>query len=545
MSRRNVALVVLIQFTALIVVCLLVGDNGWDDGAITLAFSRTFARYGRVALTPRSEIVEGFSSVSWFLLNSLPALAGLSYRSAIVVSQLLSALCICASTALLAKTCALLRFDKLFTTLTVVAFAAWGCSFSEASNGMEMGLLAAAVLVVVNELLSPQPRTFWLAAGVVVAVTTRLEAVISVALLAWSVRGVPGRRGLQVIVLSCLSTVLLLSTWRLAVFADVLPNTFWAKRWPPYAGFGLLGRVTGALELPAFFVLPLLAAGIARRCGFDLADPLRSRRRTVAILAAPLWGAVLVGALIGKHWGYRGRMPYFGFPLALLLSSLVFSSWVNAERTRFRTTVAVGLFVLLVGTSMAGFPSGSLSAAFAGGAFGVTPHTYADSGRVFRKFTAAAGLQGATILTADVGGLALCCEEFRIVDLGFLSNRQLAHRGPASLAQVLETASPELVEAHWEWASAGNLYDLPYFREHYRPAFAAGTKLWIRRDVADAIERAGRGCQLALGRGDLQEALRTHRYAGHDLPEDRTSFEARGVVIALNEREPRGRNLCP
>lgn len=546
MSRRSVAIVVLVQFAALIAVCLLVGDNGWDDGAITLAFSRTFALHGRIALTPRSEIVEGFSSVSWFLLNSLPALARLSYRSAIIVSQVLSALCICASTALLARTCALLRFDRLFSTLTVIAFAAWGCSFSEASNGMEMGLLAAAFLVMVNELLSPQPRMLWLGAGVVLAVTTRFEAVLYVALLSLSVRSVPGRRAFWAIVVTGLGTVLLLSSWRLAAFSDLLPNTFWAKRWPPYAAFGLGGRLVGALELPSFFLLPLLALGIARRFGFDLAGALRPRRRAVVILACPILGAVLMGSLIGRHWGYRGRMPYFAFPLTLSLGSLVLSSWVNAKRTGFRVAVAVGLCVLPVGMSMSGFPSGSLSAAFAGGAFGVTPHTYAASGRVFRRFVSAAGLEHASILTSDVGGLALCCDEFSIVDLGLLSNRKLAHRGPAALAEVLDTETPELVEAHWEWASAGRLYDLPAFRDHYVPAFGGRTKLWLRRNVADAIEHNGRGCWLAVNREDLQEALRTHRYAGHDLPEDRRSFEAPGIVLVLNEgdADPSAGNLC-
>ena len=201
MSRRSVALVVLAQFSALIVVCSLIGDNGWDDGAITLAFARTFARHGRVALTPRSEVVEGFSSVSWFLLNALAGLARPSYRAAIFISQVLSALSICATTVLLARTCALLRLDRFFATLTVVAFAAWGCSFGEAGNGMEMGLLAAAFLLMVNELLSPQPRMFWLATGVVLAVTTRFEALFYVGLLALSVISVPGRRAFWGIVL--------------------------------------------------------------------------------------------------------------------------------------------------------------------------------------------------------------------------------------------------------------------------------------------------------------------------------------------------------
>ena len=143
-SRLGLAIVLFVQFAALIAVCLLIGDNGWDDGAITLAFSRTFAHHGRVALTPYSETVEGFSSVSWFLLNALAALARPSYDARDPRLSGLAALCIVASTALLARTCALLRLDRIFTTLTVVTFAAWGCSFSEASNGMEMGLLAAA-----------------------------------------------------------------------------------------------------------------------------------------------------------------------------------------------------------------------------------------------------------------------------------------------------------------------------------------------------------------------------------------------------------------
>ena len=107
MSRRGLAVVVLLQFAALVIVSSLIGDNGWDDGAITLAFARTFAGHGRVALTPPSEAVEGFSSVSWFLLSAAAALARPSYHAAILVSQVLSALCICACTALLARTCAL------------------------------------------------------------------------------------------------------------------------------------------------------------------------------------------------------------------------------------------------------------------------------------------------------------------------------------------------------------------------------------------------------------------------------------------------------
>ena len=121
---------------------------------------------------------------------------------------------------------------------------------------MEMGLLAAAFLIMVNELLLPQPRLLLLGAGVVLAVTTRFEALLYVGLLALSVASVPGRRAFWGIVVTCLGTVLLLSSWRLAVFSDLLPNTFWAKRWPPYAAFGLVSRLRGAVELPSLFLVP-------------------------------------------------------------------------------------------------------------------------------------------------------------------------------------------------------------------------------------------------------------------------------------------------
>ncbi len=533
-------------------VCRLIGDNGWDDGAITLAFARTFARHGRVALTPRSEVVEGFSSVSWFLLNSLLALGRPSFRTAIALSQALSVLSIAAATALLARTCALLRLDRLFSALTVIGFAAWGCSFSEAANGMEMGLLAAACLLVINELLAQEPRLLLLCGGVFLAVTTRFEAILYVGLLALGALLVPGRRRFWAIVLSALCTVALLSLLRLALFGDILPNTFWAKRWPPYAAFSAGERWAGAKELLRFFKAPFVALGIAALSGLlsgaGLAGALRSRRPALAILVAPLVGAVVMGVVTGKHWGYPGRMPYFAFPPTLLLLSALLSASVTAARRKLPAVLAVAAAVLAAGSlvwtvrvSRLGYPHDWLAIARQG-TFDVTPHSYAESGQLFRRFVSAARLERPVILTSDVGGLALCCDEFRIVDLAFLSNRKLAHRGPAAIGEVLGAESPDLVEAHWEWAAA--LYETPSFLAHYAPAFAGSTRLWVRRDVGERIARAGRGCWIPGRRDDLQRALQTDRYQRFELPADRSRFEAAGDVLALNEAEPDGANLC-
>jgi len=543
-SRLSLAAVVAVQLAALLAVSALVGDHGWDDGTITVAFSRTFARAGVIALTPLSEIVEGFSSVSWFLLNAAVGLARPSFQGAIFASQALAILSIGATTVLLARACALLGLDRFWTTLTVLTFAAWGCSFAEASNGMEMGLLAAAVLLLVGELLSPRPRAPLLVLGVIVAVATRFEAILYVALLGLTAVSVPRRRAFWIIAVTATVTLAALTGGRWMVFSDVLPNTFWAKRWPPYAGFGA-GRLLAALELPGLLVAPLLALLIARWRRWLSWGAWRTHRRSLLVLAAPVAGAVLMGFAVGEHWGYRGRMPYFAFPVALLaLARLSASTERAADKGRRRGAIVVSL--VTVGLSLTAFPWGELGAARKGaGEFGVSPHTYAESGEVFRRFTAAAALPHGRVLTPDVGGLALCCDEFRIVDLGFLSNRRLAHGGPLALAEVLPAEAPELIEAHWEWASATRLYELPYFRDHYRPAFAGGTKLWLRRDVARAIEDKGLGCSVPQSRPDLQEALRRHRYAGHDLPADRAAFASSGVVFTLAQADAvMGKNPC-
>ena len=285
------------------------------------------------------------------------------------------------------------------------------------------------------------------------AITTRFEAVLYVGLFALSVAFVPGRRLFRAIVLSGLCTVVLLTVFRLAVFSDVLPNTFWAKRWPPYAAFGFGDRWESGKELWPFFKLPVIAAGIAVLSGV-LSDwgraALRARRTTLAILAAPILGAVVMGFVTGGHWGYPGRMPYFAFPPALLLLSLFFSDWVEAARGRL-PTVVVAAAALLAALSLhravkvskkIGYPYLWLSVAH-DDTFSVTPRSFAQSGQVFRRFAAAAQLPHAVLLTSDVGGLALCCEEFKIVDLAFLSNRTLAHDGPGAIGRVLDAESPD------------------------------------------------------------------------------------------------------
>ena len=208
-------------------------------------------------------------------------------------------------------------------------------------------------------------------------------------LLGLSVFSVPGRRAFWAIVVTALVTLALLSGWRLAVFSDVLPNTFWAKRWPPYAAFGLGGRLAGALELPSFFVVPVVALVLAGGSGFSLAAPRADRRRPLAILAAPIVGCRRDGAPDRQALGLLRADAVLRVCAGVAAGVLLFSDWVDAGRS--------GASAARSPPVQWGPPSPFRWRAFPsalgrlrGGAFGVTPHTYAESGQIFRRFAAAA-----------------------------------------------------------------------------------------------------------------------------------------------------------
>src|SRR6202012_4699591 len=59
----------------------------WDDSAITLGFSRTFARTGKIEPTPGSGVVEGYSTTLWMLLMALAAKIASSPATLLVIAK--------------------------------------------------------------------------------------------------------------------------------------------------------------------------------------------------------------------------------------------------------------------------------------------------------------------------------------------------------------------------------------------------------------------------------------------------------------------------
>ena len=134
----------------------IIQDFGWDDGAITLAFSRTLSESGKIALTPYSEVVEGYSSTLWMAVMSfLHWLARPGFSEFIRMSQLSAALACSLSAVIFFK-----LFRQKIDSATLPCFAVSVLLFiqkpfiNESVNGMEMlaaGALALLLMLLVEE----------------------------------------------------------------------------------------------------------------------------------------------------------------------------------------------------------------------------------------------------------------------------------------------------------------------------------------------------------------------------------------------------------
>jgi hypothetical protein len=139
----------------------IIQDFGWDDGAITLAFSRTLSESGKIALTPYSEVVEGYSSTLWMAAMSfLHWLFRPGFSEFIRTSQISAALT-CSFSAVIF--CRLFRWKA--DEIPLPAFAISALLFiqkpflTESVNAMEMlaaGALALSLMYFLITQLAPR-----------------------------------------------------------------------------------------------------------------------------------------------------------------------------------------------------------------------------------------------------------------------------------------------------------------------------------------------------------------------------------------------------
>lgn len=532
-----------------------VGIYGWDDGAITLAFAKTFAATGRIALTPASETVEGFSSPAWFALNAALARLNPSFEQAIALSQAAAGLFLGAALLfawLLGRAISLHR-DTTLAVLVILAL--FGPAVAEIANGMEMTLHAASGLALIYA-IHARKAGGWIAFAAIVFLASRFEAMVYyagiVAPLLWERR----YRAFVVLVIMGLAIVGLQLALRYAVLGELVPNTIYAKMHPPYTFPGIAGlwnRVRGGMEV-VMALLPLVlgtAAALAAspRLRADWRAQLRPPSRIapwVIRLLAPIVTITLFAFVTGKNWGYTGRMSFLALPCGLLLTGMLFdrlrTDAAAAGQSRARVALVTGpvMIIALSWIQSARPPLGVALQTMGGGqaaldaAIEINPATYRKTGLAAERIRRMAGLKTLVLLTADVGGVGLCCSAIRVVDTGLLTNHQLAHEGLQSFPQLFARERPHVLELHLGWAEALNIYENPAFLASYQPALVNNTRFFVRQDlIAPLIAGGARMCELTEA-SCLRRATVTHRYRTHVNAQDDAAFLANGRVLIVD-----------
>lgn len=524
--------ILLAQTVLLLSAALLIGTYGWDDGAITLAYARTFADTGRIALTRTSEHVEGFSSMAWFGLNALVQLARPGFTAAIFASQLLTLITLVASGAVLDR---LGRAIGLHTATRIAAlgtFACMGPLFSETVNGMEMGLLTLCSLVIVYWLYFKR-RLLIVCVALGVFVATRFESAFYVAFLLAPLLLERRLREFTWCAASAALVFALIAAYRWLSFGALLPNTIYAKMHEPYHAhdFALSSRVFAAGELFILFlpaIVVLLLRTVHLRRGWQMVLALKSNRA----LMGPIVGAVLFALITGRNWGYLGRMQFFAIPFMVLLVAR--STEVLARSSPVGQYALLGSIAgLTVSSSMLGAPIEQWRASRTH-ALSVTPASYRETALAVEKVRNALGARQIAFLTPDVGGAALCCPTIRVVDIALLSNMKLAREGYDALVDVIATERPEIIEAHGLWASVSHLYQLDSFRNAYRPAMIDHTRFYLRDDVADRLATMGIARTVSIDRTDTQATWAHHRYGAINTERDDAAFQSAGTVLLVD-----------
>jgi hypothetical protein len=502
---------------------LFIGVHGWDDGSITLAFARTFAESGRIALTPSSEVVEGFSSPFWFLLlTATDVVLPLDFQGMITASQLWSGLAAAVGALLLFR---LLPTPGLQAALISILVFCYGPFLNETVNGMEMTALSVLVLAIAWQFRSDDPSaTIRLALLGAAAPWIRLEAGGYVALAAVvTMLLARDRHRALALLIGVAASLVVLTAVRLAIFDALLPNTMYAKQASPYSAGSMAERLQNSktvikeillVSAPAVVIAALALIDPAARSKAVVRQAVaRLRDRDVNPLVAFAVGyfaaVAALNLLIGPNWGYLGRMEQSLIALGVVaVAATLPVEWRgSAMPLKAVAFAAVLLMLTSYGLDKVRFqeradPSARIT---------ITPGEYRETGEAMDGIRVRLGLPTLKAMTPDVGGTSLCCPNLSIEDLGLLSNVRLAHGGWEEMSSYLSDTAPDVIETHSVWSEASTLYQIDYFRSNYVPVVVRDIWFYLRND------------HLAALRDDCSavppDAVRAVRYRGADIDE--------------------------
>lgn len=505
----------------------------WDDAAITAAFSRTWAQTGKIALTPVSQVVEGFSSVLWFLLLSIPYFFTHNPDAGLIWMKSLSGIFLLLSLRLLYLIAWQQFENRNAATISVLLLAFCYTPTQEMQNGMEMNLAMFLLLSLFRVLSRNDAKRRVLNASIltVLLLLTRFEMPFTLGLLFLgffyaAYQNKPnaiGFRDLLKIVSAAVLGFAVIELWRHQLFGEWMPNTVYAKRFIPYSDWSTVAKFLTTRRkamLEPIFVLPVPIgiAACALICGVSLK---RVSKINFGRIHPGIWilalGCFLFGAIFGRNWGIPGRMVAAMLPF-LILAIVEVCVTVIPIKHFFEFSVLLLSFQGFVWLAQEiQNPYGNVSLKHVE-ALGVS----VDSVR------AALQQDRIMVMTADLGGSSLCCERLDVLDSGLLANPTLARTGWKGFPSYFREARPDIVEIGSPWSDVSHIYDQGLL-DDYSIVTANGFRFFLRNDLFSKLADKHAGPVLPVAQVPACMAL----YPWNSKEDTRFSL-SKGTCLVLN-----------
>jgi len=548
-ERRATATLVFACAAVFVVECVGMRSPVVDDAAITLAYARTLFGGGGLRLTFASAQVEGFSSPLWLLLSGLSFplhLDPLDFARGLGV--LLGALAL-AATALFGV-CAEgrpLRLEDAAAPLLICLapnFVFWADSGME--NSLHALLLVAATLALIRDERTGTGSASGFLFGLLCLTRPEAPLAVLVAALYWlasraASRRRPGRQELRLaggFLLACGW----LPIFRWVVFARLLPNTYYAKRWWDYhtldylSGFARAHLAWGGAVIAGGLLALFLGRGAARR--------------GTSLIFATLGAGVVFIVTAKGDWMSEWR---FVSPL-LPLAAMALPAGASALRTRWSSRGA-GAAAVLVAVAVAStaheqapeFARLTRSPGF--------PALFVmRTGRDLRALCDSLGIVRGRLAFPDIGGTALALPDEEIIDLAGLADFAIAEHVYDRTAQedyLLSEGLPDVLDPHGQaWPVARFARLMSHYVWHGSTFILRGLTAQEDPRCPGGLDRvkhlAARELELeleaAMAGSDPARAIALWRCGAQHLPRERLPIES--VQARLSEEAKAASDLA-
>ena len=459
-----------------------------DDAGISFTYARNLAHGHGLVLNPGGERVEGYSNPLWVLLlgpfffaglfhpvwtvKALAVLTGLGthwlmYRLTVLVFGLPDSPTHAAAPLLLA---------------TNVSFVTWSVSGLE--NGLFALLLVGSMVRLLIELGDPGRLPFSAVLLFLLAIT-RPEGILYFA-VALGYRILFSALRLRVTwrdagwLLVFLVPFAAYHAWHYSYFADIFPNTYYAKQ---VAGSPEARLRTELLDLESVGWRYVRAARDEYALGYPLAAAvaivLIGLRRTSAaplLMIGSLAASVFYAVYVRGDWMTQYRFLTTAFCLVYLIiggALLNLSAWLGVFPPFVRAPVARNVLVSLVALVCL-VTLVRPSVRFLSAQEHIPPVRFASvaaRGIQFGDLSRRLGLEDSSLLDPDLGGTSYS-SGLRMIDLGGLADVHFAthHYDRRFLGRyVFDERKPTFIHTHCVWSRRSRLHDYHRLQTDYIP----------------------------------------------------------------------------